>query len=393
MLNKKIFITLFLAVFVTTTGMGLVAPLLPVYAHELGAGSFQIGLIFGAFSLSRSVFVPYFGRLSDRKGKKPLMTTGLFFYFSLSLFYAAAKNVETLILLRLAHGFTSAMILPVALAYVGMMTPPQKEGQIMGLFNLSLYCGLSLGPLLGGVVRDWFNIQVSFLSMAALTLIGFLLCLLLLPTETRQDREDATLKEQRIPYLELIKRPPIVSLFLFRVCFTICIGITWAFLPLLASTKLGLSSSAIGVAVMINVLVAGMLQTPMGILADRFSKKILVTAGGGRVIFSVLYINAASSLVELVLANGLLGLAGGTAIPSIMALGVIEGRRTEAMGGMMGLLALAHSVGMLVGPLLAGALIDIFSFDIIFILGAVIMGSGTLIFWYFSDKKGIGCKA
>jgi DHA1 family multidrug resistance protein-like MFS transporter len=50
MLNKKIFIALFLAVFVPTTGMGLVAPLLPVYAHELGAGSFQIGLIFGAFS-------------------------------------------------------------------------------------------------------------------------------------------------------------------------------------------------------------------------------------------------------------------------------------------------------------------------------------------------------
>jgi len=393
MLNQRIFITLFLAVFVTTTGMGLVAPLLPVYAHELGAGSFQIGLIFGAFSLSRSVFVPYFGRLSDRKGKKPLMTTGLFFYFFLSLPYVAAKNVEALILLRLAHGFASAMILPVAQAYVGMMIPSQKEGRIMGFFNLSLYGGLSFGPLLGGVVRDWFNIQISFFSMAALTLIAFFLCLLLLPTETKQDREYARGEEQRIPYLELIKSAPVVSLFIFRVCFTICIGIIWAFLPLLASTKLGLSSSAIGVVVMINVLVAGLLQAPMGMLADRFSKKLLVTAGGVLGIFSVLYINAASSFGELVLANGLLGLAGGTAIPSIMALGVIEGRRTEAMGGMMGFLALAHSVGMLVGPLLAGVLIDSSSFETIFILGAVIMGSGTLIFWYFSDKKGIGYKA
>ena len=393
MLNQRIFITLFLAVFVTTTGMGLVAPLLPVYAHELGAGSFQIGLIFGAFSLSRSVFVPYFGRLSDRKGKKPLMTTGLFFYFFLSLPYVAAKNVEALILLRLAHGFASAMILPVAQAYVGMMIPSQKEGRIMGFFNLSLYGGLSFGPLLGGVVRDWFNIQISFFSMAALTLIAFFLCLLLLPTETKQDREYARGEEQRIPYLELIKSAPVVSLFIFRVCFTICIGIIWAFLPLLASTKLGLSSSAIGVVVMINVLVAGLLQAPMGMLADRFSKKLLVTAGGVLGIFSVLYINAASSFGELVLANGLLGLAGGTAIPSIMALGVIEGRRTEAMGGMMGFLALAHSIGMLVGPLLAGVLIDSSSFETIFILGAVIMGSGTLIFWYFSDKKGIGYKA
>jgi len=386
-INYNIFVTLFLAVFVTTTGVGLVAPLLPVYAHELGAGSFQIGLIFGAFSLSRSIFVPLFGRLSDRKGKKPFMTTGLFIYFSLSLLYAAAKDVETLIILRLAHGFASAMILPVAQAYVGMMTPERMEGRIMGLFNLSLYCGLSVGPLLGGVVRDWFNIQISFLSMAALTFIGFLLCLLLLPPESGKDREVSRTQERRFSYYGLIKSASVSSLFLFRACFTICIGITWTFLPLLASIKLGLSSSAIGVVVMINVAVAGILQTPMGYLADRFSKKILVCSGGVLGVISVLYINNASSFGELVFANGLLGLAGGIAIPSIMALGVIEGRRTDAMGGMMGFLALAHSVGMLVGPLLAGALIDLSSFETIFNLGAVIMGAGTLIFWKFSDKK------
>jgi len=386
-IDYKIFITLFLAVFVTTTGVGLVAPLLPVYAHELGAGSFQIGLIFGAFSLTRSLFVPYFGRLSDRKGKKNLMSVGLFIYFSLSLLYAAAKNVETLILLRLAHGFASAMILPVAQAYVGEMTPKQKEGRVMGFFNLSLYCGLSVGPLLGGVVRDWTNIQISFLSMAALTLMGFLLCQFLLPSETQKQRQLSRSRNPNIPYLKLISSANVFSLFLFRVCFTICIGIIWSFLPLLASTKLGLSSSAIGVVVMVNVFVAGFLQTPMGFLADRTSKKILVMAGGVLGIISVLYLNTAASFGELVLANGLLGLAGGIAIPSIMALGVIEGRRTDAMGGMMGFLALAHSVGMLLGPLLAGALIDLSSFEAIFNLGAVIMGAGTIAFWKFSDTK------
>lgn len=382
--NNKIFSTLFLAVFVTTTGVGLVVPLLPVYAHELGAGSFQIGLIFGAFSLTRSVFVPYFGRLSERKGKKPLITTGLFIYFFLSLLYSAAKDVETLILLRLAHGFASGMVLPVAQAYVGKITPKQKEGRMMGFFNVSLYSGLSVGPLLGGVIRDWFNIQISFLSMAGLTLIGFLLCLLFLPSETKQGWKTVTEKENGISYLELIRSAPVFLLFLFSVCFTSCIGITWSFLPVLASNKLGLSCSAIGVVVMINVLINGLLQAPMGLLADRFSKKILVIGGGILGVVSVLYLNAAASFGELLLANGLLGLAGGTAMPSIMALGVIEGRRSKVMGGMMGFLALAHSVGMLVGPLLGGALIDLSSFEIIFSLGAVIMGAGTLIFWRFS---------
>jgi MFS family permease len=221
--------------------------------------------------------------------------------------------------------------------------------------------------------------------MAALTFFGFLVCLLLLPPETKLDSKDEKAYEKRTPYLKLIKSASVFSLFLFRACFTICIGITWTFLPLLASTKHGLSSSAIGVVVMTNVLVSGFLQAPMGILADRLSKKLLVAAGGILGIVSVLYLNAAASFGQLVLANGLLGVAGGLAIPPIMALGVIEGRRTEAMGGMMGILALAHSVGMLVGPLLAGVVIDLSSFETIFKLGAVIMGAGTFLFWFFSD--------
>jgi DHA1 family multidrug resistance protein-like MFS transporter len=154
-INTKIFATLFLAVFATTLGAGIVAPLLPVYAHELGAGGFQIGLIFGAFSLTRSIFVPYFGKLSDWKGRKPFLTSGLFIYFLLSMIFIVSKDVGVLILLRLGQGFASAMILPVAQAYIGMITPINKEGSIMGLFNVSLYAGLSTGPLLGGFVKDW----------------------------------------------------------------------------------------------------------------------------------------------------------------------------------------------------------------------------------------------
>jgi MFS family permease len=379
-INVKIFVTLFLAVFATTMGAGLVVPLLPVYAHELGAGAFQIGLIFGAFSLTRTIFVPYFGRLADRKGKKPLLTAGLFIYFFLSLLYAASRSVESLILLRLGQGFASAMILPVAQAYVGMITPAQKEGRIMGLFNMSLYGGLSIGPLLGGVLNDLFNIRASFLSMGALTLLAFLLCLLLLPTENRSYKEKSRASKDSFSYMELLRTPSIFSLFAFRACFMTCIGIIWAFLPLLASTKLALSSSAIGVVIMTSVFVSGLFQVPMGYLADRFSKRALTIAGGILAVISVLYLNRASSFGELVLANGILGLAGGISFPAIMALGVIEGRRTNAMGSLMGLLALGHSLGMLAGPLLAGALIGFTSFGTVFILGAIILGVGTAVF-------------
>lgn len=379
-LNLKIFMTLFLAVFATTLGVGIVAPLLPVYAHELGAGSFQIGLIFGAFSLSRSIFVPYFGKLSDTKGKKPFVTLGIFIYFIVSILYVFSTNVSSLILIRLAQGVASAMILPVAQAYVGMITPKNREGLTMGMFNISLFAGLSMGPLLGGLVKDWFNIKVSFLSMGALTFIGFLLCLLLLPAEKGYKKTEASISKKPIGYLKLMKEPAVFSLFAFRVSFTTGLGIIWAFLPLMASTRLNLSSSTIGILVMINVLVSGLFQVPMGFMADRFNKTFLITVGGILAAASIFYINTASTFAEVFLANGLFGLAGGISFPAVMALGVIEGRRTDNMGSIMGLLALAHSLGMLIGPLLAGILLDLFSFTAIFFSGTLIVATGTFIF-------------
>jgi MFS family permease len=151
-------------------------------------------------------------------------------------------------------------------------------------------------------------------------------------------------------------------------------------LPFLASTRLGLSSSAIGVVVMINVLVAGLFQAPMGFLADRFSKRLLVAAGGVLGVFSILYLNTAVSFGGLLFGNALLGVAGGVSFPAIMALGVIEGRSAGGMGSIMGLLAMAHSLGMLLGPLLAGVLIDLISLGSIFVFGAIVMTTGTVIF-------------
>ena len=127
-MNAKIFATLFLAVFSVTLGVGLVVPLLPVYAHELGATGLYIGFIFGAFSLSRTAFLPIFGRLSDLKGRKPFITTGLLAYSLVSIGFTLSRNVSLLILIRFFQGIASAMILPVAQAYIGEITPKQKEG-------------------------------------------------------------------------------------------------------------------------------------------------------------------------------------------------------------------------------------------------------------------------
>ena len=384
--RRKIFVVLFMAIFLVTLGVGLIAPLLPVYARDLGASAFLIGLIFGSFSVTRTVFLPVFGTLSDLYGRKAFLVTGLFLYFLVSLLFAVTTEVTALVWIRLGQGFGSAMILPVAQAYIGELSPESKEGRVMGLFNLSLFAGLATGPLFGGIVMDLFGMRAAFLSMGVLTLIGSLLCLILLPREPAKRKE--TTSSKRATYGDFLRNPTVVALTVFRFSFTTCVGIVWAFLPIWASDQGGLSGFSIGVIVSLNVAVAGALMIPMGALADRVSKELLIVLGGLLSVVALLWLSAGTSFWSLLASNGLFGLAGGISLPAVMAATVIAGRGTRAMGSLMGLLAMAHSAGMFFGPIVAGYIMDRVPFERAFQAGALVMLLGTVFFVVVGRRKG-----
>lgn len=377
-INRKIFGTLFFSIFTAVTGVGIVVPLLPVYAHDLGANGIYIGLIFGAFSLSRTVFLPYFGRMSDRKGRKPFIVVGLFSYAVISVAFILSSGVESLIVIRFVQGITSAMIMPVVQAYVGDITPKGREGWIMGLFNMALLIGLSAGPLIGGVVKDRINLQGAFICMGALSTIGFALSLIFLPPRA----EEQVVKRGRLPvaWSRLLTDPTIAGLFFFRMAYTACIGVIWGFLPVFADVEFSISASAIGVLVTLGVFVSGLVQLPMGWLADRFNRKVMMTVGGLMVSGAVYAFTLSTGFWHMFVASVVFGLGGGIAMPPMMAAAVLWGSRSDAMGSVMAIVTVGHSLGMLVGSVLAGAMMQWFELRQAFGLGALTMLAGIVVF-------------
>lgn len=370
-LDKKIFGTLFFSIFAAVTGVGVVVPLLPIYAHDLGASGLYIGLIFGAFSISRTLFLPWFGRLSDVRGRKPFIVPGFLAYALISLAFIYSNTVNTLIAIRFVHGISSAMLMPVIQAYIGDITPKGREGITMGVFNMSLFLGLSLGPLIGGIIKDHFNLQTSFICMGVLALIGFFLCLLLLPP-TRSEKGIISSKHP-FSWKTLIYDRHVAGLFAFRFAYVFCVGIIWGFIPLYADLKFGASSSLIGILIMLGVFVSGLIHIPMGYLADKISKKLMVVAGGLTVSYAILSFVWADQLADLIRATILFGLGGGISMPALTAMAVLKGNRINAMGSLMALMTVAHSLGMFSGALMGGMMMDFFQLQTAFPLGGAIM--------------------
>jgi DHA1 family multidrug resistance protein-like MFS transporter len=381
-IDKKIFGTLFFSIFAAVTGVGIVVPLLPVYAHDLGAGGLAIGFIFGSFALSRTLFLPYFGRLSDRKGRKRLIVIGLLSYACLSLAFMLAQDVTSLVVIRFFQGIASSMMMPAIQAYVGDITPQGREGVTMGFFNMSIFFGLSLGPILGGSIKDYWGLGVSFLCMGILSLVGFFLSLSFLPPS----HEEKVLKKHRtpLPWKTLLQDREIIGLFCFRVNYTACIGIIWGFLPVFADTQFALSSSNIGFLVMLGVFISGIIHLPMGYVADRISRRMMIVFGGLLVTGGMIYFTRSNSLADLVVASILFGLGGGVSMPAHMAIAVFKGNQSDAMGSLMGLMTMAHSLGMLMGSSFAGLMMDIADLRDAFSLGAFISFVGVLVFFVFT---------
>jgi DHA1 family multidrug resistance protein-like MFS transporter len=178
---RRLLPVLALTIFSSNLGNGIIAPLLPLYAEEMGASGVWLGIIFSGVAIASAIFMPFAGRFSDRHGRKPVLCIGLFGLTMTSFAYVWANDIAPLVVVRFVQGAATAMVMPIAQAYIGDITPEGEEGKWMGIFNATFIIGFGSGPLLGGVIADRFGMNTAFYIMGFLNLISFLCATFILP--------------------------------------------------------------------------------------------------------------------------------------------------------------------------------------------------------------------
>jgi MFS transporter, DHA1 family, tetracycline resistance protein len=150
-LRKATLGTLFLTVFLDLLGFGLVIPFLPGVARDLGASDFVATLVASSFSAMQFLFIPLWGRLSDRVGRRPVLLWSITASIVGMLLLGFANSLPLLFVARIWTGIATANI-AVAQAYIADVTTPETRARGMGLIGIGFGLGFIFGPAIGGIL-------------------------------------------------------------------------------------------------------------------------------------------------------------------------------------------------------------------------------------------------
>lgn len=357
-------LVIFLTVFIDLIGFGICLPLLPKYAERYGAQGWEIGAAMGVYSLMQLIFAPWWGQLSDRIGRRPVLLVSNFGsviaygLFGLSARYIGDTGFWILLGSRLFAGICGAN-LSVASAFIADVTTPEKRSKGMGMIGMAFGLGFILGPVLGSQAFKHFGLAGPGAVAAAICALNFILGCFILP-ETRA--KDATPAPPR-PRLAQIRH----VLAMKEVGFLIGIYFlgTFAFtsfestLPLLLDAKLRYNEEQVGYVFAFCGIMAALVQGGgIGRLVKSFGERRLIGASLIVVAISLLLMPLTHSLATLLAALAVFAIGSGINRAPTMGL-ISRLSPADEQGTTLGIAQSAGTLARVLGPTVATTLYDL----------------------------------
>ena len=226
-MRKPSALVIFLTVFIDLIGFGIVLPLLPLYSDSFHAKGWLIGVIQASFSAMQFLFAPWWGRLSDRIGRRPVLlvsTAGAAISYTIFAYGCTLHDSRGLWILlgsRILAGICGANI-TVAQAYIADISPPEERSKKMGLIGMAFGLGFVFGPPIGILGISMFGLSGPGIVAAILCALNFVFTFLVLPESWKPTSEHAAQRPRMEQFLQTLKHPQIGLLVLVFFLATFC---------------------------------------------------------------------------------------------------------------------------------------------------------------------------
>ncbi len=353
------FSVIWTTVAIDLVGFGIVLPILPLYAEDLGARATMVGLLVASFSLAQMVCAPLLGRLSDRIGRKPVLIISLLGTAVGSLVTGLAGSVAVLFVGRIIDGASGASV-SVAQAAATDLAEPRDRPRVLGLLGAAFGIGFVVGPMIGALA-SLGGAHVPFFVAAAIALVNAAVAVKRLP-ETHPAHAVPAVAPEPAPTEGAPALPPSMRQAIVRVIVVSFVGVAAfsgfeATFALLGQDRFGLESASIGI-VFAGIGVA--LAIVQGALVGPVSQRLGETAVlRGALVLNVVGLGLLAiggGWLGLVAALGLLVVGQGLLTPNLST--AVADRAGDARGSWLGWQQSAGAGARVVGPLMAGALFE-----------------------------------
>jgi len=388
-MSRKLWAVFFIVILADMMGIGFMNPVLPVFSKTLGESSdsgaigLWIGIIFASLSFSRVIALPIFGRLSDKYGPKRLICIGLFLYALLALAFLLVTDLYHVALIRFVRGITSAMVVPIARAYVGELSPKGQESRYMGYFSISFFLGMGLGPLIGGALVDFYSFEMLFSVMSGIWAFAFLVALLFMPPRRSAGKDSNWASLSIKSVLKILKNRMMLGVFVSRIISGMASSATMIYLPILIIDEeyaIGGTYFLAGLLSSIGSTFSAALLVKTGKFGDRYSKMKIIIFGGIATNIFFFAIPFALNIYHLLIVRLVMAIGPSFAIPTASALATEAGRE-YGMGVAHSLLNMSMSIGHVISPLMLGLIFDRYGINWVFNTAGIVGLAGIFAFF------------
>ncbi len=370
--SKTPLLLIFMTVFIDLMGFGLVIPILPTYAQQLHASDFMVGLLIASYSIMQFLFTPFWGRLSDRIGRRPVLLISLAASFAGYLIWGFSTSLIWLFASRIVAGFGNANI-AVAQAYIADITTKENRARGMGMVGAAFGLGFVLGPALGCLLVQNGLGFVGFVA-AGFSLVDLILTFFLLP----EPKERGTFGNDRFGlgvdfYIKNVTSAKLRASFLIFFISTFAFANMEATLVLLTSKLYNWGPKENGllfvyIGILIVIVQGGMIRQ----LTKKYSEKKLITVGSFLVAAGLFLTPVTNSWMVLALAMTLLSIGSGINNPCNQSI-ISKLAPEETVGGVLGLGQSVSTLGRIFGPIVGCALFEKLGYLSPYIAGGLCM--------------------